>query len=265
MRIIIEALKIDKMPKARLVHLWFLTLFFLSASAYMTMPTGGQLEAFQAQLAQFIQREAYLPFPPPAWFSVLFRQLGLFVVSLWFILLYALHWLFASSEFSGELIRREEVSVIPPLPFVEGRTPGRTAVRAFPTLLLLAFALLVPYVISLPALGIPFYVLSTMLSMTIFVVIFEKKSLPSAMEASHKMTSGMKFFIFACFLFLRSLTVIAGDLLRMLFTDSAWAGSLIRAFFFALRTLAFGRLAAMFYRSLSVRAAGSSPRSLDGT
>ncbi len=265
MRIIFEALKIDKMPKARLVHLWFFLLFALSAAAYVTMPSGGQLEAFEAQLTAFLQREAYLPFPPPVWFSVLFRQLGLFVVSLWFILLYALHWLFASSGLSGELIGQEDRPPIPPLPSVEGRTPGRTAVRAFPTLLLLAFALLVPYILSLPAMGIPFYILATMLSMTIFAVIFEKKSLPSAMEASFKMTSGMKFFIFASFLFLRSLTILAGDLLRGLFTDSLWAGSLIRAFFFALKTLAFGRLAAMFYRSLSVRDAGSKPRSLDGT
>lgn len=258
LRIIFEALKIDKMPKTKLVHLWFLSLFGLASLAYITMPRNGALDLFQTQLSAFLQREGYLPFPPPAWFSMLWRQAGLFVVSLWFILLYAVHWLFASSEMTGQVIGEDDSIVIPPLQVTPDRSPSMTALRAFPALLLLAATMLVPYILSLPAMGIPFYALTTMLSMTIFIVIFEGKSLPSAMEGSYKMTSGMKFFIFASFLFLRSLTTIAGDLLRSVFTDSLWAGSLIRAFFFALNTLAYGRLAGMFYRSLSVR------RALDG-
>lgn len=100
--------------------------------------------------------------------------------------------------------------------------------------------------------------------MTVFVMIFEKKSIPSAMEASYKMTMGMKLFIFVSFMFLRAVTSIMGDLLKLIFTQTVWAGSLIRAFFFALKTLAFGRLAAIFYRFLSVRDQVIQTRPLDG-
>lgn len=253
MRIILEALKIDKMPRTRLVHAWFSVLFLVAASVYVTMPSGGQLDLFQSQLNAFLQRQAVLPLPPPAWFSILFRELGLVVLSMWFILLYAIHWLFASSEITGEVAVSEGSVDIPPLPLSKGKSPTGVAMRAFPTLLLLAVAMILPYIVSIPALGIPFYALVSMLSMTVFICVFEQKKLPSAMEASYRMTSGMKLFIFVSFLFLGSLTNMAGDLLRMLSTSSLWAGSLIRAFFFALKTLAFGRLAAMFYRSLSVR------------
>ena len=93
--------------------------------------------------------------------------------------------------------------------------------------------------------------------MTIFILIFEEKKLAGAMEASYRMTRGMKFFIFVSFLFLGSITNMAADLLRMVFRSSLWAASLVRAFFFALKTLAFGRLAAIFYRSLSAREAAA--------
>lgn len=264
LRIIIEALKIDKMPKARRVHLWFLILFALSSAIYLTAPEGAQIEAFKIDFSAFLQREGVLPFPPAALFIELVRQLGLVVISLWFILLYAVHWLFASSEISSEVIGDDEVAFVPPMPDMGTKTPGITALRAFPALLVLALAMVMPYVLSLPAMGIPFYMLSTMLSMSIFIVIFEQKNLPSAMESSYKMTTGMKFFIFVSFLFLRSVTMIAGDLLHLVFAKSEWAGSLIRAFFFALKTLAFGRLAAMFYRSLSAREALLERQSLDG-
>lgn len=253
MRIILEALKIDKMPRARQVHLWFSILFAVAASAYVTMPSGGQLELFQTQLNAFLARQAVLPFPPLVWFSVLARQVGLVFISMWFILLYAIHWLFASSEVTGEVAISQGSVDIPPLPFVKDQTPASVAMRAFPAFILLAVAMILPYILSIPVLGIPFYVLVSMLSMTIFVFIFEEKKLPSAMEESYRMTLGMKFFIFVSFLFLGSITSMAGDLLRMLFKSSLWAASLIRAFFFALKTLAYGRLAAMFYRSLSVR------------
>lgn len=264
MRLILEALKIDKMPRSRLVHAWFMVLFLIASASYLTMPSGGQLDLFQAQLSAFFQRQGFLPFPPPAWFSLLFRQLGLVLVSLWFILLYAVHWLFASADFSGESIAGMEEATIPPLVPPKGKSASRTALRAFPALLVLAIALILPYLLSLPAMGIPFYVLATMLSMTIFVQIFDQKSLPSAMEASYRMTSGMKFFIFASFLFLWSTTAIASDLLRILFTDNLWAGSLVRAFFFALKTLASGRLVAILYRSLAARQVMIQEGSLDG-
>jgi hypothetical protein len=253
LRIILEALKIDKMPKTRLVHLWFFLLFALSGSAYVTMPTGGQIDLFQTQLAAFLARQDVLPFPPVAWLSILFRQVGLVVISLWFILLYAIHWLFASSETTGPVDVSQGSMEIPPLPVPKDQSPTGVAVRAFPVLLLLAVAMILPYLISIPIMGIPFYALISMLSMTVFVVVFEDKTLPSAMEASYRMTRGMKFFIFISFMFLGSITTMAGDLLRMVMGSSLWAGSLIRAFFFALKTLAFGRLAAMFYRSLSAR------------
>jgi len=253
LRIIIEALKIDKMPQARRVHFWFLTLFVASSAIYLTVPEGAQMESFAIEFSAFLTQGGGMPFPPPVLFLSLLKQLGLVVISLWFILLYAVHWLFASSDIATEVMGEDEVSVIPPLPDLGDKTPGMTALKAFPTLIVLAVSMIVPYIISLPAMGIPFYVLSTMLSMSIFVVIFENKTLPSAMESSYKMTSGMKFFIFVSFLFLRSVTSIANDLLHLVFTQSEWAGSLIRAFFYALKTLAFGRLAAMFYRSLSAR------------
>lgn len=265
MRLIFEALKIDKMPKARLVHLWFLILFSISAAAYLTMPTGGQLDLFQEQMNAFFQRQGLLPFPPSSWFSLVFRQVGLLVISLWFILLYAIHWLFASSDITGEALGSEEGALIPPLPSLGDQKPSRTALRAFPFLLVLALAMVLPYVVSLPIMGIPFYVLATMLSMTIFVLVFDKKALPAAMETSYQLTSGMKFFIFASFLFLNSITSIVSDLFRLLFSGNLWAGSLIRAFFFALKTLAFGRLAAIFYRSLAARQTMIRDGSLDGT
>ncbi len=264
MRIILEALKIDKMPETRRVHLWFSVLFALASSAYLTMPSGIQLDLFQTQLNAFLQRQGVLPFPPLVWFSVLFRQVGLLVLSMWFILLYAIHWLFASSDVTGEVDISVGSVAIPPLPVSKGKSPTGVAMRAFPAFLLLAVSMILPYILSIPALGIPFYVLVSMLSMTIFIFIFEEKNLPSAMGASYKMTLGMKLFIFVSFLFLSSITTMAGDLLRMLFKSSLWAASLIRAFFFSLKTLAFGRLAAMFYRSLSIRGSVSESGPLDG-
>lgn len=264
MRIILEALKIDKMPKAYRVRLWFLLLFSLSSLAYLTMPSGGRLELFQSQLNAFLQRQAGLPFPPLVWFSVLFRQVGLIVVALWFILLYALHWLFASSDLEGQVEWREEAVDIPPLIIEAGQTPTAVALKAFPAVLLLAFTMILPYLISVPVLGIPFYVLASMLSMSAFIFIFENKGLSESMEASHRMTRGMKLFIFVSFLFLGQIANLASDLFRLILGSSLWAGSLIRAFFFAFKTLAFGRLAAMFYRSLSAKEALVQSRPLDG-
>ncbi|HPX93893.1 MAG TPA: hypothetical protein PK646_06895 [Bacillota bacterium] len=257
MRIILEALKIDKMPRAQRVHLWFSFLFAISASIYLTAPSGGQLDLFKTQLSAFLQRQAGLPFPPPVWFSVLFRQVGLVVLSMAFILIYAVHWLFASSEVTGQVTVSEDPLEIPSLPLSRGKSATGVAIRAFPSFLLLGIAMIIPYIISIPSLGIPFYVLASMLSMTIFILIFEEKKLAGAMEASYRMTRGMKFFIFVSFLFLGSITNMAADLLRMVFRSSLWAASLVRAFFFALKTLAFGRLAAIFYRSLSAREAAA--------
>jgi len=264
LRIILEALKIDKMPKARLVHLWFALLFILAATAYMTMPEGGQLDHFNEQMASFLQRKAALPFPPAIWFSVLLRQAGLILASSWFILLYAVHWLFASSDIVGEVVLSQGTMAIPPMTKTKDRSPTRVALKAYPTLLLLAAASILPYVLSIPLMGIPFFVFSSMFSMAIFVRTFENKGIPSAMEASFQMTMGMKFFIFVSFMFLQSITSMAASLLQMVFARSLWAGSLIRAFFFALNTLAFGRMAALFYRSLSARGALTAPGPLDG-
>ncbi|NLA71183.1 MAG: hypothetical protein GX850_01930 [Clostridiaceae bacterium] len=264
MRIIIEALKIDKIPKSRRVHIWFLLLFGVATVAYVTMPTGGQLDVFQNRIQSFLQNEGVFPFPPTAWFSYLFRQVGLTVVSLWFILLYAVHWLFAfpgmPDDEDSTVFKANGVDI----PDDAGLTPFKTTLRAFPATLILAIAMIAPYIISIPALGIPFYVIASMLSMTVFIMIFEDKNIPSAMETSYKMTMGMKLFIFVSFMFLRAATSIMSDLLRLIFADSVWAGSLIRAFFFALKTLAFGRLAAIFYRSFSVRDLVVQSRTLDG-
>jgi len=177
LRIILEALKIDKMPRAQRVHLWFSFLFAISASIYLTAPSGGQLDLFKTQLSAFLQRQAGLPFPPPVWFSVLFRQVGLVVLSMAFILIYAVHWLFASSEVTGQVTVSEDPLEIPSLPLSRGKSATGVAIRAFPSFLLLGIAMIIPYIISIPSLGIPFYVLASMLSMTIFILIFEEKKL----------------------------------------------------------------------------------------
>jgi len=261
--IILEALKIEKIPRAWRVRVWFLTLFAVAALTYLTSPKNGGIVLFQEQLQQFLLKRDVFPVPPPVIFDSLLREAFLTAVGMFFLLLYAVNLIYAPlSEVNADKVFGQEALQAPLYSLDQGRTASGVALRHYPAFLLLALASVSPYLVSIPLLSVPFYVYASMFSMTIFIVIFDHKKIPEAMEASFTMTKGVKFFIFISFMFLRALTSITGDLLQIIFAKSEWTSSLIRAFFFAIRTLASGRLAAMLYRALSIEGFNLSDHSL---
>ena len=133
----------------------------------------------------------------------------------------------------------------------ENRPASRLKGLHYLKFLTLAIATVVPYLLSIPLLKIPLYIFLSTFSMTILIIVYEDKKIPDAMEASYEMTRGMKFFIFVSFMFLNSILSIVSSALQMIFSSSTWSSSLINAFFYALKTLACGRLIAMLYRAIT--------------
>ncbi len=253
MLIILEALKIEKIQRPWRVRVWFLLLFGIAALAYITMPRNDHGILYQEQLQQFLLRQGAFPLPPAGWLAMLIREISLTAVGMFFLLLYAVNWIYSPlSESDANRIIGHESLQMPIYSLDTGKTTTGIALRYYPRFLLLAISSIAVYLFSIPLMNIPFYIFLSMFSMTIFIIIFDRKSIPDAMEASYKMTRGLKFFIFISFMVLRAVTSIVGDLLQLAFASSLWAASLIRAFFFALKTLAYGRLAALLYRAFSI-------------
>jgi len=248
--IVIEALKIEKISCHRRVRVWFLFLFAVAAATYLTMPSNTNIISYREELQQFLLTREAFPLPPREFFDSLIREILLIVVSLFFILLYAITWI--DSQMRGLFVKSSENDKMRPVAAdlsVKGNAALKLTLRNYPKFLLLATTTVVPYIFSILLMNIPLYIYLSMFSMTIFIIVYEEKKIPEAMNASYIMTKGMKFFIFISFMFLRSVLSIISSVLQLIFASGTWSASLINSFFYALKTLAFGRLGAMLYHA----------------
>ncbi len=254
---VFEALKIDQLSDRRRVHRWFLILFALASAVYLTEYDVHAITDFEQRVTNFFTLQTAFPLPPDAWVIALLKETGLLVVSLFFMLLYGIHWLtepmrqkkddrFADDE--GIFRRNPLIIDLPLFTLKQNASPLRAALRAFPSFLLIVTSTLIVYVVSRPLYGIPFYVIGTMFSMSAFVLVFDQKDIPSSLESSVALTDGMKFSIFVSFFLLRSVLNFGENVLLLIMGSKATYDGLIRAFFFALKTLSFGRMAGITYR-----------------
>jgi hypothetical protein len=246
LQLVFEALKIDKIPQRSRARLWFVLLLGFAAALFYTAPADVAMELFRTQIHAFLESKGPFPLPPPEWFSMLWRNVALVVVALFFIILYAVHWLTAQSDASSD-----------------ANAATRRALKAFPRCFVFALAMVFPYLLSLPIMQLPFYVLASMFSMVFMLVAMDQKRLPEAMGESASMTYGMKFFIFISFVMLRALMRLGSNLLLLPFSKSVSVGSLVRGFFYALQTLAYGRLLGILYRALTMNEGLFPTRALD--
>lgn len=252
LQIVIEALKIEKVARHRRVRMWFLLLFTIAAATYLTMPKNTNVIVYREQLLQFLLTREYFPFPPMEFFDAIIREAFLIAVSLYFLLLYAVSWVdsqmskTAARLFFGDKLQTESVESLE-----EDRPASRLKGHHYFKFLTLAIATVAPYLLSVPLLKIPLYIFLSTFSMTILIIVYEDKKIPEAMEASYVMTRGIRFFIFVSFMFLNAILSIVSSVLQMVFSSSTWSASLINAFFYALKTLAYGRLIAMLYRAIT--------------
>ncbi|HPY64639.1 MAG TPA: hypothetical protein PL100_07030 [Bacillota bacterium] len=252
LQIVIEALKIEKVSRHRLVRLWFLLLFAVAATTYLTMPKNMNVIVYREQLLQFLLTREAFPFPPREFFDAIIRKAFLIAVSMYFLLLYAVSWV--DSQLYKTTVHPmfgDEMPTETGDSLEESRPASRLKGLHYLKFLTLAIATVVPYLLSIPLLKIPLYIFLSTFSMTILIIVYEDKKIPDAMEASYEMTRGMKFFIFVSFMFLNSILSIVSSALQMIFSSSTWSSSLINAFFYALKTLACGRLIAMLYRAIT--------------
>jgi hypothetical protein len=254
---VFEALKIDHLSDKRRVHRWFLILFALASAVYLTEYDTQAIFDFQQKIMRFTVTQTAFPFPPNAWVIALLKETGLFIIALFFMLLYALHWLTEPMRPLKEdtladdqvIFRRNPLIIdLPLFTLKENVSPLRAATRAFPSLLLIVASTLIIYVLSLPLYRVPFYIVASTFSMSVFVLIFDEKNIPSSLESSAALTGGMKFAIFVSFFFLRSVLNFGENVLLLIMGSKATVDGLIRAFFFALKTLSFGRMAGITFR-----------------
>lgn len=254
---VFEALKIDHLSDRRRVHRWFLILFALASVVYLTEYDKQAITDFQQKITSFLTTQTVFPLPPNAWVIALLKETGLLVVALFFMLLYAIHWLTEPMKprkndamvDDEDMLRKNPLLLdLPLFTLNQNVTPMRAAARAFPSFLLIVTSTFIIYVISRPLYGVPFYLVATMFSMSAFVLVFDQKTIPSSLESSATLTEGMKFSIFVSFYLLRSLLNFGESVLLLIMGSKATTDGLIRAFFFALKTLSFGRMAGITYR-----------------
>ncbi|NLC88516.1 MAG: hypothetical protein GX681_00395 [Clostridiaceae bacterium] len=245
-----EALKIDKAPNVRTNRLAFLLAFVIAAILYITEPLQAPFTEFYNGLQSFLLQEQGFPVPSNELMISLTKQLLLNAVSLYFILFSALNFL----EYKGE--KSEAVDIVAggmdlnlTLPrTLRDYSPAKIAWKYYPSMLVLAVAMLGIQIFSIFFFKIPYYIAATMLSMTIFEQIYEERDIFQGMEASASLTKGFKFYIFIQMFILNSVFSLAETVLLNLLASSLWAGSLIRAILFAWLTFAGGRLAGMIYK-----------------
>lgn len=246
-----EALKIDKVSDVRKNRAALLLLFFIAAALYISEPIQSPLLEFYRGLEGFLLDGQGFPVPSTAMMITLAKQLILQGIALYFILFSALNYL----EYTPETSEQAKVGVGGVFVKIElpeslrAHNTAKIALKYYPYFLLLGAALLSIQMISVFFLMIPFYVIATMLSMTLLEQIYEERNIFQAMEASTALTKGLKFYIFVQFFVLSSILSIAENLLLNAFASNMWAGSLIRAFLFAYLTFAIGRLAGIVYKT----------------
>lgn len=246
-----EALKIDKVTDVRKNRAALLLLFFIAAALYISEPIQSPLLEFYRGLEGFLLNGQGFPVPSTAMMITLAKQLILQGIALYFILFSALNYLEYKPEPSEQAnVGAGGVFVKIDLPEdLRSRSTARIALKYYPYFLLLGVALLSIQMISVFFLMIPFYVVATMLSMTLLEQIYEERNIFQGMEASAALTKGFKFYIFVQFFILSSILSITENLLLNAFASTMWAGSLIRAFLFAYLTFAIGRLAGIVYKT----------------
>lgn len=122
----------------------------------------------------------------------------------------------------------------------------QVARRFFP---LLIYALLIGgiHLLSIFLLEIPYFFFLSIFYYVPVEVVLEKRSLTEAMEQSYRQTKGRKLHIFASIIAVTFLIRFLSQFLVSTMAGSAWAGSLIMGFAFALRMLASGRLKGILY------------------
>lgn len=246
-----EALKIDKTPDMRTNRAALLLLFTIAAVLYITEPLQPPVFEFYNGLEGFLLNGQGFPVPDSDLMITLAKRLLLNALSLYFILFSALNYL----EYKGE--EKQTVNVASrgidsniTLPStLRDFSTARIARKYYPSILVIATAMLGVKLASVFFLGIPYYILATMLSMTLLEQIYEERNIYQSMEASAALTKGFKFYIFIQFFVLNSILSLTESLLLNVLASSLWAGSLIRAFLFAWLTFAFGRLTGIVYKT----------------
>lgn len=246
-----EALKIDKAPNVKTNRAALLLLFVIAAVLYVTEPLQPPLFAFYEGLEAFLTKGQGFPVPSMELIITLIKQLLLNAVSLYFILFSALNYLEYNDE-KDDTVKASlgDLNLKISLPAtLRDFSPAKIAWKYYPSILVLALAMFGLQMLSVFFLGIPYYIVATMISMTLFEQIYEERNIFQAMEASTALTKGFKFYIFVQFFILNSVLSLAESLLLNVLASSLWAGSLIRAFLFAWLTFAIGRLAGIIYKT----------------
>lgn len=123
----------------------------------------------------------------------------------------------------------------------------RNFFRKLPQILLLALLMLVPYIFSLPFLGIPFYILVSALVFAPLLMIDKNMHLNEAMEQSKQDTYGLKFQMVMSFFVLNFIVSLPRDMLIVAFGQNPISLHLLSAFFLSVEILALGRLWSLFY------------------
>ncbi|MDD4541429.1 MAG: hypothetical protein PHR78_04615 [Eubacteriales bacterium] len=228
-----------------------LLLFIIAAVLYVTEPLQAPVLEFYSALESFLFNGKGFPVPSNELMITLAKQLLLNAVSLYFILYSALNYLeYKGSENETVNIAARGIDLNITLPrTLRDYSTRRIALKYYPSILLLSLAMLSLRMFSVFFLGIPYYIVATMLSMTLLEQIYEDRNIFQAMEASASLTKGFKFYIFVQFFVLSSILSLAENLLLNFLASSLWAGSLIRAFLFAWLTFAIGRLAGIVYKT----------------
>jgi hypothetical protein len=149
LQIVIEALKIEKVSRHRLVRLWFLLLFAVAAATYLTMPKNMNVIVYREQLLQFLLTREAFPFPPREFFDAIIRKAFLIAVSMYFLLLYAVSWV--DSQLYKTTVRPmfgDEMPTETGNSLEENRPASRLKGLHYLKFLTLAIATVVPYLLS---------------------------------------------------------------------------------------------------------------------
>ena len=135
----------------------------------------------------------------------------------------------------------------------EGKTVGdavRGLVRALPSLLLCAFLMIIPAVLSIFTLFVPLILIATTFYFLPLNLILGRMRLTDALAASFRDTRHMKFVIFLQFVTLMLVLNLPENLVFGIFGLGGIPGTLVSGFFVAARALARGRLMALLYLNL---------------
>ena len=119
--------------------------------------------------------------------------------------------------------------------------------RRIPALLALGLLLLVPFILSLAFMLIPFLVILTFLAFTPLFLSSKKLKLGASMSESIRLTQGVKLNLFLSFFLLTFLFNLPQSIALALVPLNRFSQGLITAFFSALLALMRGRLLGLYF------------------